>query len=82
MKNYKVTYHLKKKVGEKDGGPIQESSLCSTRIESGSLTSAEWILLGRENYKRRGRMTYFTDISSTPTRGQLNNLDVLIKCGI
>jgi hypothetical protein len=32
MKSYKVTYHLKKKFGEKYGGPIQESSLCSTRI--------------------------------------------------
>jgi hypothetical protein len=66
MKSYKVTYRLKKKVGKKYGGPIQESSLCSTRLESGSLTSAEWILLGRDNYKRRGRMTYFTDTSSTP----------------
>jgi hypothetical protein len=32
MKSYKVTYQLKKKVGEKYGGPIQESSLCSTRL--------------------------------------------------
>jgi hypothetical protein len=66
MMSYKVIYHLKKKVGEKYGGPIQESSLCSTRLQAGSLTSAEWILLGRDNYKRIGRMTYFTDVSSTP----------------
>jgi hypothetical protein len=46
MKSYKVTYHLKKKVAETYGGPIKELSLCSTRLESGSLTSAEWILLG------------------------------------
>jgi hypothetical protein len=32
MKSYKVTYHLKKKVGEKYGGPLQVSRLCSTRI--------------------------------------------------
>jgi hypothetical protein len=66
MKIYKVTYHLKKKVGEKYGGPTQESSLCATRLASESLTSDEWILLGRDNYNRRGRMTYLTDISSTP----------------
>jgi hypothetical protein len=66
MKSYKVTYHLKKKVGEKYGGPIQELSLCSTRLESGSLTSDKLILLGRDNYKRRERITYFTDIFSTP----------------
>jgi hypothetical protein len=42
------------------------SSLCSTRLKSGLLTSAEWILLGEDNYKMRGRMTYFTDISLTP----------------
>jgi hypothetical protein len=41
MKIYKLTYHLKKKVGE-------------ALLESRLLTSAEWILLGRGNYKRRG----------------------------
>jgi hypothetical protein len=30
MKSYKLTYHLKKKVGGEYGGPIQEPSLCST----------------------------------------------------
>jgi hypothetical protein len=54
MMSYKVTYHLKKKVGGKYGGPLQESSLFSTRLESGSLKSAELILLGRDNYKSRG----------------------------
>jgi hypothetical protein len=46
------------------------------------LTSAEWILLSRDNYKRRGRITYFTDISSTPelkayegTKEQLRGFD-------
>jgi hypothetical protein len=65
MKSCKVTYHLKKKFGEKYGGPIQVSSLCSTRLEAGLLTSAYWLIIDRDNYKMRGRITYFTDISST-----------------
>jgi hypothetical protein len=66
MKSYKVTYHLKKKVGEKYGWPIQVSSLFSTRLKAGLLTSADWLILDQDNYKRRGRMTYVTDISSAP----------------
>jgi hypothetical protein len=56
MKSYKVIYHLKKKVGEKYGGPIQVASLCSTRLEEGLLKSADWLILDQDNYKRRGRM--------------------------
>jgi hypothetical protein len=37
----------------KCGGPIQVPSLRSTRLESGLLTSAEWLLLDQENSKRR-----------------------------
>jgi hypothetical protein len=42
------------------------SSLCSTRLKAGLLTSAECLILYRENYKRRCRITYFTDITSMP----------------
>jgi hypothetical protein len=66
MKSYKLTYNLKKKVVETYRGPIQVSSLCSTRLEAGLLTSSDWIILDRDNYKVRERMTYFTDISSMP----------------
>jgi hypothetical protein len=45
MKSYKVTYHLKKKVGEKHGGPIQMSILCSTILEAGLLTNADCLIL-------------------------------------
>jgi hypothetical protein len=60
MKSYKVAYHLKIIYG----GPINLSSLCSTRLESALLRSTKWLLLDRDNYKRRWRMTYFIDISS------------------
>jgi hypothetical protein len=44
MKSYKVTYHLKKKLGEKYRGTIQVSSPCSTRLEAGLLTIADWLI--------------------------------------
>jgi hypothetical protein len=57
---------LKKKVGEKYGWPIQVPGLCSTRLGSGLLKSRDWIILDQDKYRRRWRMTYFTEISSTP----------------
>jgi hypothetical protein len=78
--------YLKKKVGEKYGGPIQVSNLRSTRLEAGRLTSVNWLILDRDNYKRRWRMTHFTDISSTPEfkayEGTQKHLEVLINSRI
>jgi hypothetical protein len=46
MKSYKeVTHLLKKKVKEEYGGKIQVSRLCSTRLEAGLFTSADWLIL-------------------------------------